>query len=100
MVGIGVLGILMSLAAIIVGQGLIDQVEGSVDDSLELTNEALQSVSDSIVLTTTIVDTIQDGVVNVRQRCPASRRRSIRPPWSCGTATTSSEARFPTPSNR
>jgi hypothetical protein len=65
MVAIGCLGIVMSIAAIVVGHGLIDQVEGSVDDSLVLTSEALGSVSDSIELTTTIVDTIQDGVVNV-----------------------------------
>lgn len=65
MVGIGCVGIVMSVAAIVIGHGLVDQVETSVDDSLALTNEALQSVNDSIVLTGTIVDTIRGGVTNV-----------------------------------
>lgn len=65
MVGVGCLGILMSVTAIVVGQGLVGQVESSVDDSLTLTSDALQAVSDSIVLTGTIVTTIQDGVAGV-----------------------------------
>jgi hypothetical protein len=42
MIGIGVLNVILSLTAAIVGQHLIRQVETSVDDSLRLTSDARQ----------------------------------------------------------
>ncbi len=65
MVGIGCLGIVASIASIVVGQAMVGQVESSVDDSLVLTDEALHAVSDSITLTNAIVGNIQAGVGSV-----------------------------------
>src|SRR5687767_6896456 len=59
MIVIGVVGIIVSVVAVIVGQSLIRQVETSVDDSLVVTNEALAAVTDSITVTGTTVETIR-----------------------------------------
>src|SRR5687767_6999502 len=62
MIAIGVLGIVVSIAGVIIGNRLVSQVEESVDDSLVLTGDALAAVDDSIALTATTVDTLRTGV--------------------------------------
>jgi len=65
MVAIGIISIVVSLVGVIVGQRVIGQVENSVDDSLVLTNQALEVVVDSIQTTSTIVTTVRSGVSNI-----------------------------------
>lgn len=65
MIVIGIVGVLVSVSAVIVGQKLIRQVEHSVDDSLIVTDRALSAVTDSIGATDAIVDTIRAGVTSV-----------------------------------
>jgi methyl-accepting chemotaxis protein len=65
MIGIGVLGVLVSAAAVIIGQSLVRQVETSVDDSLVVTDRALTAVIDSISVTGRIVDTVKAGVTSI-----------------------------------
>src|SRR4051812_39135708 len=67
MITIGVVGVIISASAVVVGQNLIRQVEHSVDDSLVVTSRALAAVTDSISVTGTIVDTIRAGVTSVGQ---------------------------------
>jgi ABC-type transporter Mla subunit MlaD len=62
MIGIGVLGIIVSIAGVIIGNQLVRQVEESVDDSLVITGDALAAVNDSIQLTATTVTTLRTGV--------------------------------------
>jgi ABC-type transporter Mla subunit MlaD len=62
MIAIGVLGIVVSIAGVIIGNRLVAQVEESVDDSLVVTADALRAVNDSIALTSATVDTLQTGV--------------------------------------
>ena len=65
MVAIGIISIVVSLVGVIVGQRVIGQVENSVDDSLVLTNQALEVVVDSIQTTSTIVTTVRSGVSSI-----------------------------------
>jgi len=65
MVIIGCVGVVVSLVAAVVGQVVIGDIESSVDDSLVLTNNALDVVVDSINLTSTIVDTVKSGVNSI-----------------------------------
>jgi len=65
MITIGVVGVVVALVGVIVGQQLAAEVEESVDDSLALTSEALTAVSDSIVVTTAIVETVRTGITTV-----------------------------------
>ncbi len=65
MVAIGLTGILVSLIAVWVGQSVLGQVEHSIDDSLELTGEAIGAAVDSIEVTSSIVTTVQSGVRGV-----------------------------------
>jgi len=65
MVAIGIISIVVSLVGVIVGQRVIGQVESSVDDSLVLTNQALEVVVDSIQTTSTIVTTVRSGVSSI-----------------------------------
>lgn len=65
MVAIGVISILVTVAGVIVGWQVVGQVEASVDDSLVLTDQALQVVVDSVQTTSSIVATVRSGVSNV-----------------------------------
>ena len=65
MVAIGCIAMVVSVVGILVGQSVIGQVQGSVDDSLVLTNQALVVVVDSIHTTSTIVATVRTGVTNI-----------------------------------
>ena len=65
MIAIGCLGIIVSIAGVIIGRQLVDQVEKSVDDSLVLTGDALAAVRDSIEVTATTVDTLKAGIGTV-----------------------------------
>lgn len=65
MIVIGVVGIIVSVSAVIIGQRLVRQVQKSVDDSLVVTTRALSAVTDSIRVTGAIVDTIESGVASV-----------------------------------
>ena len=65
MVAVGIISIVVSLVGVIVGQRVIGQVENSVDDSLVLTNQALEVVVDSIQTTSTIVTTVRSGVSSI-----------------------------------
>jgi methyl-accepting chemotaxis protein len=65
MVIIGCVGVAISLVAALVGQVVIGDIDNSVDDSLVLTNKALDVVLDSINVTTTIVDTVKSGVNSI-----------------------------------
>jgi ABC-type transporter Mla subunit MlaD len=62
MIGIGVLGIIVSVAGVVIGNQLVRQVEDSVDDSLVITGDALAAVNDSIELTAATVTTLRTGV--------------------------------------
>jgi ABC-type transporter Mla subunit MlaD len=67
MIGIGIVGLLISIASIAIGRSLVSEVEHSVDASLVVTDEALSAVQDSIKLTGTIVQTIRSGVSSVQE---------------------------------
>ena len=67
MIAIGVSGVVISIAAVIVGEHVIGQIETSVDDSLELTNDALTAVSDSITVIDSLVTTTRSGMASVRR---------------------------------
>lgn len=66
MIAIGIIGIVIGLTTVWVGQTMIRQVETSVDDSLRLTGEALTAVSDSIAVSESIVESVQTGMTGVR----------------------------------
>lgn len=66
MIAIGILGIVIGLTTVWVGQTMIRQVETSVDDSLRLTGEALTAVSDSIAVSESVVESVQTGMTGVR----------------------------------
>jgi len=65
MVIIGCVGAVVGILAAVVGQVVIGDVNKSVDDSLVLTNKALDVVVDSINQTSTIVDTVKSGVESI-----------------------------------
>lgn len=66
MVAVGIAGVITAVLGLILTQVLVGNVVSSVDDSLELTNEALASVDDSITVSAAIVDTVRDGMDNVQ----------------------------------
>jgi methyl-accepting chemotaxis protein len=67
MIGVGIAGIVTAVVGLIVGQVLVNQVTGSVDDSLVLTSQALTAVDDSIAVTATMVDTVRGGMQDVQR---------------------------------
>ena len=92
MIVVGVSGIVISLTAIIVGEHVIRQIETSVDDSLELTGDALAAVSDSITVVDSLVTTTRSGMSVraerdrddrdlTRRRLDRARRLGRLPQW-------------------
>lgn len=71
MIGIGVVNVIVSLTAVIVGQHLVRQVETSVDDSLRLTGDALATVDDSIAVIDSLVTTVESGLAVARSTVSA-----------------------------
>jgi len=66
MIVVGVSGVVISVTAVIVGEHVIRQIETSVDNSLELTRDALAGVSDSIAVVDSLVTTTRSGMASVR----------------------------------
>lgn len=66
MIVVGVSGVVISVTAVIVGEHVIRQIETSVDNSLELTGDALAGVSDSIAVVDSLVTTTRSGMASVR----------------------------------
>ncbi|MGD9996952.1 MAG: hypothetical protein AB7L17_06690 [Ilumatobacteraceae bacterium] len=67
MIGVGIAGIVTAVVGLVVGEILVNQVTGSVDDSLLLTSQALTAVDDSIVVTGAMVDTVRTGMDSVQE---------------------------------
>jgi len=65
LVAVGVVSVLLSVVALVVGQQLVGRFKKNVDDSLALTQQALDAVQDSIATTGSIVETVRTGVDDV-----------------------------------
>jgi methyl-accepting chemotaxis protein len=66
MIAIGVAGIVIGLTTVVASHSMIRQVETSVDDSLQLTGEALSAVTDSIAVTDEIVGSVRSGMTSIQ----------------------------------
>jgi hypothetical protein len=62
---VGGFGVLVGLIGIVVGRQLVTELEQSVDESLVLTTEALESVGDTIDVARRVVDTVDDALSTV-----------------------------------
>lgn len=60
--GIGVVGVVLSLVGIVAGLRLLSQLEGALDDSLTLTAEALEVVDASVGVTDDAVGSVTEAI--------------------------------------
>jgi ABC-type transporter Mla subunit MlaD len=65
MIGVGIFGAVVGVIGLVVGRQLVTELERSVDDSLVLTADALDSVADTVEVARSVVDTIDDGLATV-----------------------------------
>jgi chromosome segregation ATPase len=63
---IGVVGVALSIAGLIVGQQLVDQVAASLETNLDLTLESLDTVHESLRLTQSMVTEVNEGLNTVQ----------------------------------
>jgi archaellum component FlaC len=62
MIGVAAVGVVVGLAATIVGWRLVGHLSDGVDDSLQVATQSLESVDDSITVIETIIGDVRNGV--------------------------------------
>jgi hypothetical protein len=62
MVGVAVVGVVVGLAAMVVGWRLVGHLSDGVDDSLQVATQSLESVDESITVIETIIGDVRNGV--------------------------------------